>query len=408
MTVTVIPMQRSSESIAQLAAALAKAQGELVNPEKSLVATIKSEGAAEQTFRYAPLSSGLDIVRKTLGQQGIAVMQTTSTDPAAGVIMLTTMLAHASGEWIASDWPVCPIAETATPHRMGAALTYARRYALFTLVGIAGEDDMDAPNLVAPGGQTGPLDRGLANGDSGLNGSRNPTAHHVSRRRDTKVPTPGLSSLESDASAELCGRLIAEIGAFGSNDDATAWAQRRIADKDRLSATDARKVEEVFQQRLLSLSTDPAETSPRRNPSRRPARSRGPPGIDKSALTLPEPRRVRDRDHVRSVALKPCLICGRRPSDPHHLRFVQSRAMGRKVSDEFTVPLCRGHHREVHRSDEAAWWAKQGIDPGAAARALWLQSHPLPEIGPSIAARTHPADVGKLTEQRNEADRDPW
>ena len=73
-------MQRSSESIAQLAAALAKAQGELVNPEKSLVATIKSEGAAEQTFRYAPLSSGLDIVRKTLGQQGIAVMQTTFTD----------------------------------------------------------------------------------------------------------------------------------------------------------------------------------------------------------------------------------------------------------------------------------------------------------------------------------------
>ena len=113
-------MQRSSESIAQLAAALAKAQGELVNPEKSLVGTIKSEGAAEQTFRYAPLSSGLDIVRKTLWQQGIAVIQTTSTDPAAGVIMLTTMLAHASGEWIASDWPVCPIAETATPPRMGA------------------------------------------------------------------------------------------------------------------------------------------------------------------------------------------------------------------------------------------------------------------------------------------------
>ena len=182
MTVTVIPMQRSSELIAQLAAALAKAQGELVNPEKSLVATIKSEGAAEQTFRYAPLSSGLDIVRKTLGQQGIAVMQTTSTDPAAGVIMLTTMLAHASGEWIASDWPVCPIAETAVPHRMGAALTYARRYALFTLVGIAGEDDMDAPDLAVPSGQTGPIGRGLANGNGGRNGSRDPAARHVSRR----------------------------------------------------------------------------------------------------------------------------------------------------------------------------------------------------------------------------------
>ena len=210
-------MQRSSESIAQLAAALAKAQGELVNPEKSLVATIKSEGAAEQTFRYAPLSSGLDIVRKTLGQQGIAVMQTTSTDPAAGVIMLTTMLAHASGEWIASDWPVCPITETAVPHRMGAALTYARRYALFTLVGIAGEDDMDAPELAVPNGQTGPIERGLANGNAGQNGSRDPAARHVSRRSGTMAPTPALSSLEGNASAGLRDSLIAEINALGSD-----------------------------------------------------------------------------------------------------------------------------------------------------------------------------------------------
>ena len=402
-------MQRSSELIAQLAAALAKAQGELVNPEKSLVATIKSEGATEQTFRYAPLSSGLDIVRKTLGQQGIAVMQTTSTDPAAGVIVLTTMLAHASGEWIASDWPVCPITETAVPHRTGAALTYARRYALFTLVGIAGEDDMDAPDLAVPSGQVGPIGRGAANGKGGRNGSRDPAARHVSRRRGAMVQAPALSLLEGDASAKLRDNLAAEINALGSDEDASDWAQRRMADKDRLSATDVRKVEEVFQQRLLSLSPDPAETSPRRNPSGRPARSHQPPGIDKSALTLPEPRRIRDREHVRSVAQKACLICGRRPSDPHHLRLAQSRAMGRKVSDEFTVPLCRGHHREVHRSgDEAAWWAKQGIDPGAAARALWLQSHPLPEIGPCLAARTHPADVGKLTEQRNEADRGPW
>ncbi len=144
-------MQRSSESIAKLAAALAKAQGELVNPEKSLTATIKIDGGGtQQTFRYAPLSSGLEIVRKTLGQHEIAVVQTTSTDPVAGIINLTTMLAHASGEWIASEWPVCAITETSAPHRLGAALTYARRYALFTLVGIAGEDDMDAPDLVAP------------------------------------------------------------------------------------------------------------------------------------------------------------------------------------------------------------------------------------------------------------------
>jgi ERF superfamily len=138
-------MQRSSNSIASLAAALAKAQGELVNPEKSLVATIRADGpaGAERSFRYAPLSSGLDIVRKTLGQHEIATVQTTAIDRSAGIVNLTTVLAHSSGEWIASDWPVCAISETTRPHRMGAALTYARRYALFTLVGIAGEDDLE-------------------------------------------------------------------------------------------------------------------------------------------------------------------------------------------------------------------------------------------------------------------------
>ena len=100
--------------------------------------------------------------------------------------------------------------------------------------------------------------------------------------------------------------------------------------------------------------------------------------IDKSVLTLSAPRRVRDRDHVKSVAKNPCLICGRRPSDAHHLRFMQSRALGRKVSDEFTVPLCRGHHREAHRfGDEAAWWRSTGVDPTVAARALWLETHPV-------------------------------
>ena len=145
-------MQRSSESIGSIAAALAKAQAQLVNPEKSLVAAIRSDGprGTEQTFRYAPLSSGLDIVRKTLSQHEIATVQTTSIDETVGIVRLSTVLAHASGEWIASDWPVCAIGDTAAPHRMGAALTYARRYALFTLVGIAGEEDLNAPDIVAP------------------------------------------------------------------------------------------------------------------------------------------------------------------------------------------------------------------------------------------------------------------
>ena len=148
-------MQQSSSSIANLAAALAKAQIALVNPEKSLVATIRQGGASgtEQTFRYAPLSSGLEIVRKTLGEHEIATVQTTAIDQGAGIVNLTTVLAHSSGEWISSDWPVCALSETATPHRMGAALTYARRYALFTLVGIAGEDDLDAPDLQTPTSQ---------------------------------------------------------------------------------------------------------------------------------------------------------------------------------------------------------------------------------------------------------------
>jgi len=173
-------MHRSSDSVAALASALAKAQAELVNPEKSLTATIRSgrPGEGERSFRYAPLSSGLDIVRKTLGQHEIATVQTTAIDQAAGIVNLTTMLAHASGEWIASDWPVCAVAETANPQRMGAALTYARRYALFTLVGIAGEDDLDAPDLC-----TAPPPRSDGNGRTrARQGSRARPFFHLMNR----------------------------------------------------------------------------------------------------------------------------------------------------------------------------------------------------------------------------------
>src|ERR1700674_51638 len=155
-------MQRSSETIGAIATALAKAQIELNNPEKALTATIQSPFPREatRTFRYASLSSGLDLIRKSLGRHEIATVQTTSIDETAGLIHLTTVLAHSSGEWMSSEWPVCPVSETAAPQRMGAALTYARRYALFTLVGIAGEDDLDAPDLDA-GDQRVGLDRGV-------------------------------------------------------------------------------------------------------------------------------------------------------------------------------------------------------------------------------------------------------
>ena len=142
-------MHRSSETIGSISGALAKAQVELTNPEKSLLATIRSPfpREADRTFRYAPLSSGLDIVRKTLGRHEIAAIQSTSIDNEAGLLRLTTVLAHSSGEWISSEWPVCKISDIGSAQRMGAALTYARRYGLFTIVGIAGEDDLDAPDL---------------------------------------------------------------------------------------------------------------------------------------------------------------------------------------------------------------------------------------------------------------------
>src|SRR3981081_2771803 len=142
-------MHQSSDGTAAVAPALAKAQIELTNPEKAMVGTVYNNRSDDpQSFRYASLSSGLDIIRKTLGGQQIAIAQTTDIDRANGMVNLTTILLHTSGEWISSNWPVCQLSETSAPRRMGAALTYARRYALFTMVGIAGEDDLDAPDVI--------------------------------------------------------------------------------------------------------------------------------------------------------------------------------------------------------------------------------------------------------------------
>ena len=151
-------MHRSSPSIAAIASALAKAQGVLVNPEKTMTATIRDDRrgqGTERSFRYAPLSAGLELARKALGQHEIALVQTTAIDEASRTVRLNSVLAHSSGEWIASDWPVCPMSDMSSPQRMGAALTYARRHALFALVGIAGEDDLDAPDLNVP--NSGPV-----------------------------------------------------------------------------------------------------------------------------------------------------------------------------------------------------------------------------------------------------------
>src|ERR1700722_6658976 len=247
-------MHRSSESIGTIAGALAKAQAELTNPEKSLTATIRSPfpREADRTFRYASLSSGLDIVRKALGKHEIATVQTTAIDE-AGLIRLTTVLAHSSGEWVSSDWPVCPVSETAAPHRMGAALTYARRYALFTLVGIAGEDDLDAPDLGAArkaGTDQRPGSDGrLSNGHAFATGLPAPAG----ARHKTTPARPAKPVLAADRSAALRDRLAAELDDLQSADEAASWAHRSLPAKNTLTDADAELVEAGFRLRLAAF-----------------------------------------------------------------------------------------------------------------------------------------------------------
>src|SRR5689334_11253863 len=267
-------MHRSSETIGAIAAALAKAQAELTNPEKSLVATIRSPfpREAERSFRYAPLASGLDIVRKTLGRHEIAAVQSTEIDNEAGLIRLTTILAHSSGEWISSEWPVCPVADTATPHRMGAALTYARRYALFTLVGIAGEDDLDAPDLISPPQPTSGRERGSNRGNGRLDSKSSSLAARTRVARPEK-PTVGNSTtgkakvlaavpLGIALSASLRDVMLGELNEIGSEDAVTKWAQRRLKEKNKLNAADAKHVEKAFRAKLFSFAIHHSEGIP--------------------------------------------------------------------------------------------------------------------------------------------------
>ena len=349
-------------------------------------------GETERTFRYAPLSSGLEIVRKTLGQHEIATVQTTAIDRASGTVNLTTVLAHASGEWIASDWPVCSISETAAPRRMGAALTYARRYALFTLVGIAGEDDLDAPDLNTPAvHNSGTGNAGTTNKNGPVNRVHGSLVDQATARgRGKAIVTKPL--LKAEESAALRDQLLSDVHGLSSPEAAAIWAHRIMSAKNSLVLADARRVEEAFQARMISIGVGDEVTV---DPSSLPSDARHPhlphpPGaaepneaaphfaIDKSKLALPEPRRLRDKVHVQFVSKQPCIICGQRPSDAHHLRFAQHPALGRKVSDEYTVPVCRSHHREIHRSgDEASWWERAGVDPVTIAQQLWAQTHPV-------------------------------
>jgi hypothetical protein len=184
--------------------------------------------------------------------------------------------------------------------------------------------------------------------------------------------------LEPERSSELRDRLIEELKDLNSSEEAANWAYRVLGAKDTLATADADVIEQAFQVKLASFVCERVDqTHSTLNPDHHSTRRTK--TVDKSVLALPAPRRIRDREHVKSVAKQACLVCGRSPSDAHHLRFAQSRAIGCKVSDEFTVPLCRGHHREVHRSgNEAGWWENVRIDPTVSARTLWLKTHPIP------------------------------
>jgi len=445
-------MRRSSETIGAIAAALAKAQAELTNPEKGMIATIRASNPREQdqTFRYAALSSGLDIVRKALGGHEIAIVQTTAIDRDAGLIRLTTTLAHSSGEWLSSEWPVCPIGDTTSPRPMGAALTYARRYALFTLVGIAGEDDLDAPDLNV---KVGPVSASRAADGEASTGTPAPSteigvagaetvqasdahgqigetvsatsavlasggaAGHATKRDQSRKRLLARSNrvaLSAEDSAPLRDRLIADVEDVQSADEAAEWVHKNFERKNMLSDRDAELVEACFRVKLAVIEASTKESEQEHDPvgdrvvecasetETRSGRAENEIGVvgeqpindgafekaEPAPIILPATRggrhrrvvaktiRLRDKLHCRYVTTQPCIVCGRIPSEAHHIRFAQPRALGRKVSDEYAVPVCRLHHREIHRyGDEASWWAGVNVDPVPFALELWRRSH---------------------------------
>lgn len=377
-------MHQSSDRIGSIAAALARAQAELTNPEKTLTAVIRSPFPREQdrTFRYASLASGLDIVRKTLSQQEIATVQTTRIEQTTGQINLTTLLAHSSGEWISSDFPVCAAKDIEAPHRMGAALTYARRYALFALVGIAGEDDLDAPDMVAgPAAATEPQASATPRSKPSIKGVLN------------KPPL-----LPPERSAELLERLLGELASHDGNDALLDWARASLPFKNTLVASDARVLEAAYLKKLdeePSLQTELAKQNENASadrpcglqltPEMKPVAD---PVLATEEVGLAFPKelpRKRSKAHLAFVRSQPCLVCKKEPADAHHLKFAQPQTLARKVSDEFTVPLCRSHHQALHRhGNEKAWWTNLQISPLPIAEQLW-EASPIHSTEASLA-----------------------
>ncbi|MHC2335466.1 hypothetical protein ACVIW0_004755 [Bradyrhizobium sp. USDA 4454] len=267
---------------------------------------------------------------------------------------------------------------------MGAALTYARRYALFALVGIAGEDDLDAPDAVA-----GPP----AQAPQSLTGAKAKPAKGILNRAPV---------LDSPQSAELRERLLSQLSVLSAGADLLIWAKSSLALKNTLCEPDAKLVEAAYLTKLQEadrtgmVEQAPALRDPRLSGEPRPealASIEDAPAVRETGLTFPkEPPRKRSKAHLLFVRNQPCLVCRQRPCDAHHLKFAQPRALGRKVSDEYTVPLCRAHHQDLHRhGNERAWWANLKIEPLQVAHDLWsANSEHSPLEAAVVNAAAHP------------------
>jgi hypothetical protein len=294
---------------------------------------------------------------------------------------------------------------------MGAALTYARRYALFTLVGIAGEDDLDAPDLNLKIEPTSAVAHAFATDRQGRSLASDEAARAASMRREATARST-KTTLDSDRSAALRERLIAELAGLRSADEAADWVHTNLPVKNTLTTDDADLVEASFRERLAAIAFEsvvsegllvdaPPENAVAQHLS---AESGDPffvsvlesPLAPNALATKISGRRVatkairlRDKEHCKFVTAQPCVICGRTPSEAHHLRFAQPRALGRKVSDEYTVPVCRLHHRELHRyGDEASWWAAINVDPLPIALDLWRRSRASQNQAPNFPPNT--------------------
>ncbi|WP_456802520.1 DUF968 domain-containing protein [Bradyrhizobium sp. USDA 4474] len=260
-------MHQSSEHIDTIAAAIARAQAELLN------------------LAQPSLSAGFDIVRRTLARQEIAVIQATRTEQVTGQMYLRTLLAHVSGEWISSDLPV--IVDVKTSHQLASILTGARHYALLTLVAFFVEDDATSLSDVS-----------------------------AESPRFLDPTKPQNATLEEGATSE------------------------KPHDPNR------------------ACDDDPVLAFPKETP------------------------RKRSKAHLAFIRGQGCLVCQRSPVDAHHLKFAQPSTLGKKVSDEFTVPLCRSHHQALHRhGNERAWWTNLQLEPLQIAKELWATSPAYSDAG---------------------------